>query len=152
MYKIINLLTKILEKGLFFSLSLLVINTLSDNNLYALISNHIEGELQRGMVSIEAYNIFQLMIMPQFRVRVPLILYIPLCHTSCSFYMHGLRAQRTEVVKYIHEAMALFGVEAKLLFTLHNWPRWGGADLIGFLDEVERSLPVDTWPDHATFI
>jgi alkyl sulfatase BDS1-like metallo-beta-lactamase superfamily hydrolase len=29
--------------------------------------------------------------------------------------------------------MELFGVEAKLLFASHNWPRWGGTDLMGFL-------------------
>ena len=46
----------------------------------------------------------------------------------------------------------LFGVEAKLLFTSHSWPQWGGADLIGFLDEVARPVPVDTWSYHATFI
>ena len=40
----------------------------------------------------------------------------------------------------------------KAAVTSHNWPRWGGADLIGFLDEVARPVPVDTWPDHATFI
>jgi alkyl sulfatase BDS1-like metallo-beta-lactamase superfamily hydrolase len=35
--------------------------------------------------------------------------------------------------KYINEAMELFGADTKILFTSHNWPRWGNEDLMGFL-------------------
>jgi alkyl sulfatase BDS1-like metallo-beta-lactamase superfamily hydrolase len=35
--------------------------------------------------------------------------------------------------KYINEAMELFGKDTKILFTSHNWPRWGNEDLLEFL-------------------
>eukprot|EP01036_Dinobryon_divergens_P029490 gene29490-38593_t len=65
---------------------------------------------------------------------------------NCSHTMHNLVPIRGALVrnslkwsKYIHEAMELFGAEAKILFTSHNWPRWGGEDLMGFLT-LQRDL------------
>ena len=65
---------------------------------------------------------------------------------NCSHTMHNLVSIRGALVrnslkwsKYIHEAIELFGAEAKILFTSHNWPRWGGEDLMGFLT-LQRDL------------
>ena len=59
---------------------------------------------------------------------------------NCSHTMHNLVPIRGALVrnslkwtKYINEAMELFGADTKILFTSHNWPRWGNEDLLGFL-------------------
>jgi alkyl sulfatase BDS1-like metallo-beta-lactamase superfamily hydrolase len=59
---------------------------------------------------------------------------------NCSHTMHNLVPIRGALVrnslkwtKYINEAMELFGADTKILFTSHNWPRWGNEDLMGFL-------------------
>ena len=59
---------------------------------------------------------------------------------NCSHTMHNLVPIRGALVrnslkwtKYINEAMELFGADTKVLFTSHNWPRWGNEDLMGFL-------------------
>jgi alkyl sulfatase BDS1-like metallo-beta-lactamase superfamily hydrolase len=35
--------------------------------------------------------------------------------------------------KYIDESIELFAADTKILFTSHNWPRWGNEDLHQFL-------------------
>jgi alkyl sulfatase BDS1-like metallo-beta-lactamase superfamily hydrolase len=59
---------------------------------------------------------------------------------NCSHTMHNLVPIRGALVrnslkwtKYINEAMELFGADTKILFTSHNWPRWGNEDLLEFL-------------------
>jgi alkyl sulfatase BDS1-like metallo-beta-lactamase superfamily hydrolase len=59
---------------------------------------------------------------------------------NCSHTMHNLVPIRGALVrnslkwtKYINEAMELFGKDTKILFTSHNWPRWGNEDLLEFL-------------------
>ena len=59
---------------------------------------------------------------------------------NCSHTMHNLVPIRGALVrnslkwtKYINEAIELFGKDTKVLFTSHNWPRWGNEDLIEFL-------------------
>jgi alkyl sulfatase BDS1-like metallo-beta-lactamase superfamily hydrolase len=59
---------------------------------------------------------------------------------NCSHTMHNLVPIRGALVrnslkwtKYINEAMELFGKDTKILFTSHNWPRWGNEDLLKFL-------------------
>ncbi|MFY8237918.1 MAG: alkyl/aryl-sulfatase, partial [Ilumatobacteraceae bacterium] len=65
---------------------------------------------------------------------------------NCSHTMHNLVPIRGALVrnslkwtKYINEAIELFGKDTKVLFTSHNWPRWGNEDLIEFLT-VQRDL------------
>ncbi|MFM9226755.1 MAG: alkyl/aryl-sulfatase [Actinomycetota bacterium] len=59
---------------------------------------------------------------------------------NCSHTMHNLVPIRGAQVrnslmwsKYINEALELFGDSADLLFTSHNWPRWGRDDVRSFL-------------------
>ncbi len=59
---------------------------------------------------------------------------------NCSHTMHNLVPIRGALVrnslkwtKYINEAMELFGADTEILFTSHNWPRWGNEDLLEFL-------------------
>ncbi len=65
---------------------------------------------------------------------------------NCSHTMHNLIPIRGALVrnamnwsKYINEALELFGSDADVLFTSHNWPRWGNDDLTDFL-EKQRDL------------
>jgi len=65
---------------------------------------------------------------------------------NCSHTMHNLVPIRGALVrnslnwsKYINESIELFGADTKVLFTSHNWPRWGNADAIGFL-QLQRDL------------
>jgi len=65
---------------------------------------------------------------------------------NCSHTMHNLVPIRGALVrnslkwsKYINESIELFGARTKVLFTSHNWPRWGNDDLINFL-ELQRDL------------
>lgn len=59
---------------------------------------------------------------------------------NCNHTMHNLIPIRGALVrnslnwsKYINEAMELFGAKTDIVFTSHNWPRWGNDDVIGFL-------------------
>ena len=59
---------------------------------------------------------------------------------NCSHTMHNLVPIRGAQVrnalnwsKYINESLDLFGERTDVLFTSHNWPRWGTADLSEFL-------------------
>lgn len=59
---------------------------------------------------------------------------------NCSHTMHNLIPIRGALVrnalnwsKYINEAMEIFGDKTDVMFTSHNWPRWGNDDVIGFL-------------------
>jgi alkyl sulfatase BDS1-like metallo-beta-lactamase superfamily hydrolase len=65
---------------------------------------------------------------------------------NCSHTMHNLIPIRGALVrnslrwsKYINEAIELFGAQTKVLFTSHNWPRWGQEDAIEFLG-LQRDL------------
>jgi len=65
---------------------------------------------------------------------------------NCSHTMHNLIPIRGALVrnslrwsKYINEAIELFGAKTKVLFTSHNWPRWGHDDAIEFLG-LQRDL------------
>jgi alkyl sulfatase BDS1-like metallo-beta-lactamase superfamily hydrolase len=65
---------------------------------------------------------------------------------NCSHTMHNLIPIRGALVrnslrwsKYINEAIELFGADTEVLFTSHNWPRWGRDDARGFL-ELQRDL------------
>ena len=65
---------------------------------------------------------------------------------NCSHTMHNLVPIRGALVrnslkwsKYIDEAIRLFGTRTKVLFTSHNWPRWGTEDLNEFL-VLQRDL------------
>ena len=65
---------------------------------------------------------------------------------NCSHTMHNLIPIRGALVrnslrwsKYINEAIELFGSQTKVLFTSHNWPRWGQEDAIEFLG-LQRDL------------
>jgi len=65
---------------------------------------------------------------------------------NCSHTMHNLVPIRGALVrnalnwsKYINESLQMFGAEAEVLFASHNWPRWGGDDLRGFL-VLQRDL------------
>ena len=65
---------------------------------------------------------------------------------NCSHTMHNLVPIRGALVrnalnwsKYINESLLLFGADAEVLFTSHNWPRWGGVDLREFL-ALQRDL------------
>ncbi|MFM8826094.1 MAG: alkyl/aryl-sulfatase [Actinomycetota bacterium] len=59
---------------------------------------------------------------------------------NCSHTMHNLVPIRGALVrnslawsKYVNQAKDMFGADAEVLFTSHNWPRWGNEDLNGFL-------------------
>lgn len=59
---------------------------------------------------------------------------------NCNHTMHNLIPIRGALVrnslnwsKYINEAMELFGDKTEIVFTSHNWPRWGHDDAMGFL-------------------
>ncbi len=59
---------------------------------------------------------------------------------NCSHTMHNLVPIRGAQVrdslswsKYINEAIELFGERTEVMFTSHNWPRWGTDDVRGFL-------------------
>ena len=65
---------------------------------------------------------------------------------NCSHTMHNLIPIRGALVrnslrwsKYINEAIELFGAKTKVLFTSHNWPRWGQKDAVEFLG-LQRDL------------
>ena len=65
---------------------------------------------------------------------------------NCSHTMHNLIPIRGALVrnslrwsKYINEAIELFGAQTKVLFTSHNWPRWGQEDAVEFLG-LQRDL------------
>ncbi|MEY2643217.1 MAG: hypothetical protein RLZZ368_1864 [Actinomycetota bacterium] len=65
---------------------------------------------------------------------------------NCSHTMHNLVPIRGALVrnalkwsKYIDESIELFGADVKVLFTSHNWPRWGADDVRGFL-ALQRDL------------
>ena len=65
---------------------------------------------------------------------------------NCSHTMHNLVPIRGALVrnslqwsKYINEALELFGADTDVLFTSHNWPRWGGDDAREFL-RTQRDL------------
>ncbi|MEY3615211.1 MAG: hypothetical protein RLZZ518_211 [Actinomycetota bacterium] len=65
---------------------------------------------------------------------------------NCSHTMHNLVPIRGALVrnalnwsKYINESLLLFGADAEVLFTSHNWPRWGSEDLQEFLT-LQRDL------------
>lgn len=65
---------------------------------------------------------------------------------NCSHTMHNLIPIRGALVrnslrwsKYINEALELFGADIDVLFTSHNWPRWGRDDAREFL-ELQRDL------------
>lgn len=59
---------------------------------------------------------------------------------NCNHTMHNLVPIRGALVrnslnwsKYINQAKNMFAGDAEVLFTSHNWPRWGNEDLNGFL-------------------
>jgi len=65
---------------------------------------------------------------------------------NCSHTMHNLIPIRGALVrnslrwsKYINEALELFGADTEVLFTSHNWPRWGCDDAREFL-KLQRDL------------
>ena len=65
---------------------------------------------------------------------------------NCSHTMHNLVPIRGALVrnalnwsKYINESLQLFGDEATVLFTSHNWPRWENSDVRQFL-VLQRDL------------
>ena len=65
---------------------------------------------------------------------------------NCSHTMHNLVPIRGALVrnalnwsKYINESLQLFGAEAAVLFTSHNWPRWENSDVREFL-VLQRDL------------
>ena len=65
---------------------------------------------------------------------------------NCSHTMHNLVPIRGALVrdslswsKYINEAIELFGSRTDLMFTSHNWPRWGRDDVHGFLS-LQRDM------------
>ena len=65
---------------------------------------------------------------------------------NCSHTMHNLVPIRGALVrnslqwsKYINESIELFADRTDILFTSHNWPRWGRNDVRGFL-ELQRDL------------
>ena len=65
---------------------------------------------------------------------------------NCSHTMHNLVPIRGALVrnalnwsKYINESLLLFGAEAEVLFTSHNWPRWENRDVREFL-VLQRDL------------
>jgi len=65
---------------------------------------------------------------------------------NCSHTMHNLVPIRGALVrnalnwsKYINESIQLFGADAEVLFTSHNWPRWEKSDVHEFL-VLQRDL------------
>ncbi|MFZ8901046.1 MAG: alkyl/aryl-sulfatase [Ilumatobacteraceae bacterium] len=65
---------------------------------------------------------------------------------NCSHTMHNLVPIRGALVrdslswsKYINEAIELFGSRTDVMFTSHNWPRWGRDDVHGFLS-LQRDM------------
>ncbi|MFZ9083870.1 MAG: alkyl/aryl-sulfatase [Ilumatobacteraceae bacterium] len=65
---------------------------------------------------------------------------------TCSHTMHNLVPIRGALVrdslswsKYINEAIELFGSRTDVMFTSHNWPRWGRDDVHGFLS-LQRDM------------
>lgn len=65
---------------------------------------------------------------------------------NCSHTMHNLVPIRGALVrnalnwsKYLNESIELFAGDAEVLFTSHNWPRWGNVDLRDFL-VLQRDL------------
>lgn len=65
---------------------------------------------------------------------------------NCGHTMHNLVPIRGALVrnalnwsKYINEAKELFAADAEVLFTSHNWPRWGNDDIKNFLT-IQRDL------------
>lgn len=65
---------------------------------------------------------------------------------NCSHTMHNLVPIRGAQVrnslnwsKYINEAIEMFADRTEVLFTSHNWPRWGREDVRGFLT-LQRDL------------
>ena len=65
---------------------------------------------------------------------------------NCSHTMHNLIPIRGTLVrnalrwsKYINEAIEIFGSKTEIVFTSHNWPRWGADDARQFL-ELQRDL------------
>jgi len=65
---------------------------------------------------------------------------------NCSHTMHNLVPIRGALVrnslnwsKYINESIELFADRTDILFTSHNWPRWGRDDVRSFL-ELQRDL------------
>ena len=64
---------------------------------------------------------------------------------NCGHTMHNLVPIRGALVrnslkwsKYINEAIEMFD-DVEIVFTSHNWPRWGHDDCVGFL-ELQRDL------------
>lgn len=41
--------------------------------------------------------------------------------------------------KYINQALHRFGRQAEVMFAVHNWPRWGNAEIVEVL-EKQRDL------------
>ena len=65
---------------------------------------------------------------------------------NCSHTMHNLVPIRGALVrnalnwsKYVNESLQLFGGDAEVLFTSHNWPRWENRDVREFL-VLQRDL------------
>ncbi len=65
---------------------------------------------------------------------------------NCTHTMHNLYPIRGALArdslawsKYIHEALSLWGDRSDVLFASHHWPRFGGADVRGFL-EMQRDV------------
>ncbi len=65
---------------------------------------------------------------------------------NCSHNLHNLVPVRGAQVrdslkwaKYIDEADRLFGADTAVMFTSHHWPRWGTADVRGFL-QMQRDM------------
>ena len=65
---------------------------------------------------------------------------------NCSHTMHNLVPIRGALVrnalrwsKYINEAIELFADSSPILFTSHNWPRWGASDVREYL-VLQRDL------------
>ena len=65
---------------------------------------------------------------------------------NCSHTMHNLVPIRGALVrnalnwsKYINESIELFADKTEVLFTSHNWPRWGRQDVRDFLT-LQRDL------------
>lgn len=59
---------------------------------------------------------------------------------NCAHTMHNLIPIRGAQVrnalnwsKYINESMELFGADTDIMFTSHNWPRWGHDEVIKFM-------------------
>ena len=91
-----------------------------------------------------------------------------ICTYNMHAYIHIIHIIHTYIHTYIHYTTTyihLLAITTRFFLRLRNltdftfsflrpWQlaAMGWADLIGFSDEVARPVPVDTWPDHATFI